>query len=212
MDTTFEDRMRYLEASRRVRETFARHELANVLMWAFSADEIVGLPEDELESFLYGVREGVSAVEPAWKPAMDDLRLVQVESLRGDLARAFAKIRVIAKNIATSEPTAGYRVALALHVQGRGSDRDGRPQWTLSGRLADGLVWMALKLFSEVPRSLIRTCGLGKCSRVYVASKNQQYCGPHQMEARRLVQRQAERAFRARKRAKKTTPRKKRRR
>jgi hypothetical protein len=64
---------------------------------------------------------------------------------------------------------------------------------------------MAVKLFSEVPRSLIRTCGFEHCPRVYVAGKNQRYCLRHQADAQRQTQRRAERAFRQR--AKKRRPR-----
>lgn len=205
MDSTFEDRQKYWEASQRVRATYARHELANVLFWAFGADEIARMPEEELESFLYGVSQGIQAVEPAWAPAMENLRGASVAGLRSELAKAFARIRQIAQDVATGEPTAMIPMTVRLYAPGP-PDRDGRPRWSLDGRLADGLVWMALKLCSEVPRSLIRRCGIaGGCVRIYVAAKNQQYCPTHQREAHRRTQRRAEKAFRDRQRANQRT-------
>jgi hypothetical protein len=92
-----------------------------------------------------------------------------------------------------------------FYIPDESSDRDGKPRWWLDGRLQDALVWMAVRLFSEVPRSLIRRCALEGCPRVYVAAKNQKYCAKHMAEAQRLVQRRAERAFRARQRTKRVT-------
>jgi hypothetical protein len=195
----------YWEASRRVRETFARHALADVLFWAFAADEIARMPEAELDSFLdRGILDLVPAAEPAWAPAMDALRGAPVAALRGDLAKAFARIRALAHDVATGEPTAMIPMTVRLYAPGP-PDRDGRPRWALDGRLADGIIWMALKLFSEVPRSLIRPCGITGCKRIYVAAKNQKYCVNHQREAHRQAQRRAERAFRARQRTAKPT-------
>jgi len=45
MTTPYDDGQRYWDASRRVRESWARFTLAHVLMWAFD-DELPNLPED----------------------------------------------------------------------------------------------------------------------------------------------------------------------
>jgi hypothetical protein len=199
-----EKRREYWAASRRVREAFARHELTNVLHWAFGlADEITQGPDDELEDFLYGLEGRLSAVEPAWGPAMEGVRRGPLAEFRRELADGFDKIRTLARNVAAGEPTAMIPLTVQLYVPARYSDRDGLPRWMMRGRLADALVWMAVKLFSEVPRSLIRPCGMTGCPRIYVAAKNQRYCPQHQGEARRQTQRRAERAFRASQRAKK---------
>jgi hypothetical protein len=204
MTTPYEDRQNYWEASRRVRESWARYELGNVLFWAFD-HELPNLPEDQLEDFLYGARVSVVGAEPAWKPAMDGLKGIPVTSLRPDLKQAFATIRELARDIATGKPGGIFSMKIHLYVPDQASDREGRPKWCLDGRLRDGLIWMAVKLFSEVPRSLIRTCGFVQCPRVYVAGKNQRYCLHHQADAQRQTQRRAERAFRQR--AKKRRPR-----
>ncbi|MGH8695716.1 MAG: hypothetical protein ACREVS_04525 [Burkholderiales bacterium] len=200
----FERARPYLEASRRVRETFARAELANVLHWSFAlADEILGLSRGELDDFLYGVRGGVVAVDAAWQPAIHRWPST-TKALRDELGEAFAKIRAIAHTVASNEPTEPVAVTVELSVAGRVNDDEGRPAWRLRGRLADALVWMALKLFSGVPRSLIRPCGMAGCSTIYVAAKNQRYCPTHQIEAHRQTQRRAERAFRERQHKAKT--------
>ena len=204
MSTPYEDRQKYWEASRRVRESWARFELGNVLFWAFD-HELSNLPEDQLEDFLYHARVSVVGAEPAWKPAMDRLKGVPVTSLRPDLKQAFATIRELARDIATGKGGGIFSMKIQLYVPDQAHDREGRPKWCLDGRLRDGLIWMAVTLFSEVPRSLIRTCGFEHCPRVYVAGKNQRYCLRHQADAQRQTQRRAERAFRQR--AKKRRPR-----
>jgi len=195
--TTFEDRPNYWEASRRVRETWARFELGNLLFWAFDP-EVLTQPEDEFESFVAFVRDRVAGAEPAWRPAMDALRGIPVKSLRGDLKEAFKMIRELARDVATNQPTGSFPMRIRLYLFNRPGDREGRPVWHLSGRLRDGLVWTAVKLFSEVPRSLIRPCSFAGCTRVYVAGKNQRYCLGHQAEAARQTQRRAENAHRQR--------------
>jgi len=197
MTTPYDDGQRYWDASRRVRESWARFTLAHVLMWAFD-DELPNLPEDQLEDFLSKACGQVGFVEPAWKPAMDALRDIPATSLRGDLKQAFKQIRAIAKDVASGDTTAMLPMTVRLVLPAVPSDRDGRPAWRLYGRLRDGLIWMAVRLFSEVPRSLIRTCSFEHCPRVYVAGKNQRYCLRHQAEAMRQTQRRAERAFRQR--------------
>jgi hypothetical protein len=193
----------YLEASRAVRETFARHVLGDVLRWAFEAGAIVTLPEDEIEDFLFSVRDRISTVDPVWAPAMEALRAVPAAPLRADLDEAFATIRTIAQAVASKASTNPARLTVQIVLPTPSSDRDGKPRWTMRGRLADALIWTALRLFSETPRSLVRTCGIPDCPRIYVGRANQKYCAPHQAEAHRQTQRQAEAAFRARKRGKK---------
>src|SRR5262245_44373718 len=126
----------YRSGSRRVRETWARYELGNVLYWAF-APELPGLPEDELEDFLYGVRSRVGATDPTWQPAMELLRGRPVARLRPELTEAFTKIRTIARAIATHQPTAMHRMRVAAWLSAPNADREGHPRWMLSGRLAD---------------------------------------------------------------------------
>ncbi len=202
---------RHLEASRRVRETFARYTLADVLHWAFSlAKELTEASQDELDSFLYGLGDRVAAVEPAWTPLAEELQHMVVDTVRAELREAFTAIRGIAQDVAKGEQTDWIPVTVQLFVSHPAEDREGRPRWCLHGRLAEALVWMALKLFSEVPRSLIRPCALPGCESVYVASKNQRYCLPHQREAHRQTQRRAERAFRARQRSQRTRTKRKR--
>jgi hypothetical protein len=183
----------YLERSRQVRETFFRYALGDLLHQAFSADEILAMPDDGIDDFLYGVRDRVGAVEPAWRAAMEELRTTPSKRLRGDLAKAFETIRAIAQRVATMQATAMYQPKVRIYLPHPASDRDGKPRLMLDGRLADALVWAALRLFSEVPRFLIRTCALKGCPRVYVAVKHQKFCGHHQKEA----QRQALQRFRA---------------
>ncbi len=85
MTTPSDDRQRnYWEASRRVRESWARFELGNLLFWAFDP-EFSNFSEDRLEDFLYGLRDRVGGAEPAWQSAMDALRGIPVTSLRPDL-------------------------------------------------------------------------------------------------------------------------------
>jgi hypothetical protein len=194
-----------------VRETFARHVLVDLLMWAFESDEILAIPDDDLEhGVVYLMRDRVGAVEPAWVPAMETLRGVPVASLRRELAQAFPRIRAIAQAVAAGQPTAMTSVTVRLYIPSPASDREGKPRWSLDGHLADGLIWMTVKLLSQVPRSLIRRCAFAGCARIYVASKHQRYCAAHQAEARRQMQRRAERAFRARAKKQKPTTRRKR--
>ena len=91
-----------------------------------------------------------------------------------------------------------YQLTVRVSVSAASADRDGRPRIIFRGSLADALVWTALKLFSEVKRSLIRSCGFEGCSRIYVATKNQKFCRDHQAKRRRLAQRRAEQVFRER--------------
>jgi hypothetical protein len=125
------------------------------------------------------------------------------EILGAELREAFATIRAAARAIAHGTPTAMIPITVQLQATENVLDHKGRSAFWLEGRVADALVWTTLKLFSEVPRSLIRPCALAGCDRIYVAAKNQRYCHPHQREAHRQAQRRAEHAFRARQRAKK---------
>ncbi len=212
MDRTFAGRQRYWEASRRVRETFCRYTLGDLLSMVFDVTEIPGGPrppvaeleDDEFEHVVRILQEYVADTEPAWEQGMDESRrLPLAEDARAQVAEAFERIRAIAHDVAAGEATDEVRVTVGISLPARiYQDRAGRPRWVFHGRLADALVWMALSLFSEVPRSLIRRCTFEGCSRIYVASKNQRYCLHHQVLARRQTQRQAERAFRARQRAK----------
>jgi hypothetical protein len=193
-----------------VRGALARHTLASLLGWAFfDADLIANLPEEEIHLFLYHVGESVTVLEPAWAPTIGDPRATPVGDWRRAMVEAFADIRALAKDVATGKSTA--RVTIAVEISASpDDDREGRPLWGLHVGTAQALLWFALNLFHEVPRSLIRTCGIGGgCDRVYVAIKNQTYCLRHRAEARRLAQREAERKFRDRQRAKKRKRRRK---
>jgi hypothetical protein len=196
---------RYLESNKQVRETFARHELANVLTWAFAPTDLLTSPDDQLEEFLDGLRGRVASIAPEWLPTMDAERARSPRTVRRDLGDAFAMLRSLAADVAAGRPTASLPLGPRLMIPGRESDdRDGRPRWALYGRLADLLVWFAGRLITEVPRAQIRACRFASCPRVYVATKNQQFCPGHQREASRLAQRAAERAWRARQRTART--------
>ena len=198
MDRALKDR--HLERSRRIREAFARIALAEVLAWAFLGPEYT--VDDEFDSFRYRLRDAVLAIDPEW-PMADSIRELPLDDLRVHLRAAHERIRAIARAVASREPTELMQIPAQIGITGSAGDRDGRPRWFLRCDVADALVWTALKLFSEVPRSLIRPCGLTGCARIYVASRNQRFCHEHQHEARRQTQREAERAWRDRKRAKK---------
>jgi hypothetical protein len=172
--------------------------LGTLLQWAFSKI-ITGAPDEALGDILPILEDRVGVVEPAWKPAIAALRGVPATALRSELTKALQILRTLARDVAQGESTATIPIKrLSLSLSDHHADRDGRPQWRLAGGLADALIWVAMRLFSEVPRSLIRRCSLEGCSRIYVASKNQKFCGAHQVEGARLTQRRAEQAFRAR--------------
>jgi hypothetical protein len=209
---TFEDRARYWEASRRVRESFYRYTLADLLALVFDVTEIPGgsrppvaqLADDEFEHVVRLLQDRIRAVEPAWEPAMDQQTPLPPDA-RDQVARAFAAVRESARAVAARQPPFGtlaltMTVKVAVSVP---SESEPRARWTLRGSLADGIAWMGLKLLTEVDRSLIRPCAFEGCSRIYVAGKNQRYCIHHLVVARRQAQRRAERAFRTRQRAKK---------
>ena len=191
----------YSEASRRVREAFARSVLYDVLYWAFGGLEDAS--DDELDSIRYGLEDRLSTLEPAWAPVADAIRGMPIDTLRAQLRAAHETIRGVAHAVASREPTRLVPITAQIGLDDDWYDRDGRPRWFLRGDLADALVWMTLKLFSEVPRSVIRSCGITGCTRIYVAGRNQRYCHDHQIEAARKAQRRAEGAWRARQRAKK---------
>jgi hypothetical protein len=201
---TFGDRQSSWQPSQRVRAAVARPQLAEILNWAFTvADGIMEAPDDTLADLLDRLR----AILRTWEPIVAPPSALHPD-WRSQLRAAFDTIRTIARAIATGHATE-IPVQLELLVSPPSLDRAGRPQCTLRGQRADGVVWTSLRLFSEVPRSLIRRCALAGCDRIYVASKTQKFCLPHQAEARRQVQRKAERAFRARAKKKKATTTKK---
>jgi HAMP domain-containing protein len=198
----------YLLASRRVRQTFARYELGNVLLWAFDA-QVPALPDDQLDEFLYGLQSVLRTVEPALATVAGVVAAMSRPDIRAELTEAFERIRTLAQDVAAGHPTGTMPVTVDVYLPDRAEDRDGRPRFGLHARLADALVWMAARLFSEVPRSLIRPCAFAGCARVYVAVKNQRFCLPHQREAMLAAQRRAVRAFRTRAaKTRKTTRRK----
>jgi hypothetical protein len=179
---------------RRVREAFARVGLTHLLDFAF-AEDLPGLREN-IAGFSSAIGRWVSTEAPEWQPAMDALREVPVESLRSEITTGFTNIRALAQDVASGS-TRRFSLTVQIYVPPKAADRDGRPGWHLDGGLADALVWVAVKLFAEVPRSLIRRCRL--CPRVFVGGKNQKYCSArHLAEGQRLVQRKAEKAWRDR--------------
>jgi hypothetical protein len=190
--------------SKRIREAFARSALNDVLFWAFEHEETLLDQDDaDLADFFFILRSNLSHIAPPWKFLMDEWRHAPVSQFRDDFAEALAAIRAIARDVASnvhSTDPRSMRIELSLADPTR--DTDGRPRWRLRGRFADALVWMACTLFAEVPRSVVRLCGLPGCERVFVGTHNQRYCTAHQAEARRQAMQHALRAFRARKRRK----------
>lgn len=194
---TFNAQIKYWEMPRRVRETFARSHLADLLHTAFDR-EILKTPHgDLLEDF---VRALVVSIEPTWVIDEVDRTLV-----RAEITQAFEALQSCAQAIASNRITPTHTLTVRVSVPAVAADRDGHPRTMLQGRLADALVWAGLKLFSEVPRSLIRACDFEGCSRIYVAIKNQKFCRHHQREAHRQTQRRAEAARRDRQRTTKKT-------
>jgi hypothetical protein len=175
------------EGSKRVREAFARSALSRVLHWAFER------PADVAE-----VGALIRVVEPALHPALESLA-----AARRDLLPAWATIRTLAAAVAAGQATARLPIPVHVALVGPPHDRAGQPRMALEIRLADALIWTTLTLFAEVPRAVVRRCGLASCERVFVGTHNQRYCAPHQAEARRQAAQRALRAFRARQRARK---------
>ena len=195
---------RYLEANRRVREAFGRHELANVLTWAFEPDDLLTAPDDEIGAFLADLRGRVASIAPEWLPAFDAEAALPASAVRAELAEAFPKVRGLAADVAAGRTTEQVTITISLLVPDQASDdRDGRPRRAMYGRLGDVVVWLAHRLIAEVPRSQIRACRFAECPRVYIATKGQLSCPLHQRDAARQAQRAAERAWRARQRTKK---------
>jgi hypothetical protein len=219
MDSTYEDRTRYWDASARVKEAMYRHVLADLLSRVFDVTAIPGgtrpsidkLDEEEFEHVVRRLQETVVEVERAWEPAM---KLNPAGSAAGPLpadARAqirmaFTTLRAAATRLVAGPPAVfarPLRLTIGFSLSDQGPER--RARWRLEARLDDALVWMGLRLLTEVDRSLIRRCTFAGCSRVYVALKNQRYCAHHQETARRQTQRRALQAFRARSKKSKTT-------
>ena len=194
-----------------MRVTFARHQLGRILIWAFEGFE--DRPDDELTLAERGrlldalrqarrrIAEAVRAIDPTWAPVADSLDTLPLATFRAELREAFETIRRIAHAVAEGRGYVVTPMSVQPSVLGPALDREDRPRWHLHGRPADAVTWSVLKLFAEVPRSLIRACNIPGCPRVFVATKAQRYCEPHQREARRQAQRRAEHAFRARQRA-----------
>jgi hypothetical protein len=226
MSQGFEDRARYWEASRKARESFYRYTLADLLAMVFDVTEtpggtrppVVELPEDEFVDVVRLIQDRVIAVEAAWAPSMDEgahrlhpsVAPPLPSDARAQVGEAFATLRKCAQAVAEGRATPMHRLTMRIYIPLPSADRDGRPRWMLRGRLADGIVWMGIKLLTEVDRSLIRACAYTGCSRIFVAFKNQRYCLHHQAEAHRLAQRRAEQAFRARQHATKPKTKKRR--
>ena len=208
------------ERRRQVWESFCRYTLGDLLYNVFEGPEKVlrEYGDEEFEDYLRTFLEHFT-IDKAWSATMDpreplapsfhEPQRAQVTApylprdARTQVAEAFATLRGCATAVATGQPTPPVPMTLDLYIPPSAADRSGRARWMLRGRLADGIVWMGLKLLTEVDRSLIRMCKRPGCDRVYVATKNQQYCPNHQGEARRQAQRRAERAFRDRQRDKK---------
>ena len=193
--------MELRDRSRVVREAYARQHLSGVLSWAFAdrqSDDVL------LELIVPTLVHAVQITEPRWEPLFLRKRGVRV---RGEVEQAFAQIRQIATAVARGETTP--RIPPVIHVEAflldQSWDEAGRPTWSLHGRFRDALMWTTLRLFSEVPRSLIRRCAFQDCPRIIVASRNQRHCADHAKEAARLAHRRAEKAFRDRQRQKKKT-------
>jgi len=196
--------MELRDRSKVVREAYARQHLSGVLFWAFASPDRQS-DEELLERIVPTVVAAMS-IESGWGPWEPFLREQGVRVVRGEVAQAFATIREIATAVASGEPTPRLprlRVVPFLLDQSWDHLYDGRPLWGLHARLRDALIWTTLRLFSEVPRSLIRHCAFQDCPRIMVASRNQKHCTDHAKEAARLAHRRAEKAFRARQRKKK---------
>jgi hypothetical protein len=186
----------YWEGSRRLRDAFSRHVLADLLEIAYS--EIDTMRDDELRRLVAQLQQHLREVEPGWA-------LTPGHESRAELRRALETIRADA---AVASAPKSYRLsaepgvytltglAVGLAVD-RASDR---VAVRLQGRLAHGVVWIATRLLAAVDRRLVRRCAFEGCARYYVGGRNQKFCRLHQAEAHRQTQRRAEQAFRARQR------------
>ena len=190
---------------------YARQHLYGVLYWAFAYPDRQS-DEDLLEGMVPTAVEAVamSMIESDdWGLALLHFGQNPASSQRDELKAAFATIRQIATAV-----TSGEEVRLPpIHAEpvlfGQSEDYEGRPAVRFDGRFRDALVWTTVRLFKQVPRSLIRRCAFQKCQHIFVASGNQRHCADHEREAARLVQRRAEKAFRARQRKNKKKKRRK---
>jgi hypothetical protein len=181
-------------------DTLARGELAVLLACAFD-EGLPQVPGRHIGEIVDALRGPLRVIEPGLTLPFRGMPTGQV---RDELLAALATVREMAHDVTVGRGTGPMRMSVDLSV-GEG-DRDGLPTWTLRLRLADALVWSAARLFSMVPRALIRPCLFAGCARVYVGGRNRRFCPGHQHEARRQAQRRAIQAFRARAAAKKTAP------
>jgi hypothetical protein len=191
------DGLNYWTAGRRVREPWARAELAHLLALAETVTSVehAAAPMTDVRRELTRLAASVTETRQALTQLASSTTNVQQE-----LMTACTTIRALAQAVARGEATPPLPLAVQVSLPSQRRDAEGRPRWSLSMSLADALTWMAVKLLAEVPRSLVRPCGFSGCARVYVATRNQRFCPSHQAEARRQTQRRAMAAFRTRQR------------
>src|SRR5262249_36345681 len=149
----FKESPRYWEGSRRVRASFYRHTLADLLalaplfisegksyrMAALGDVELghVELPNDELERTIREIQDFVRAVEPAW--AMDEHEPIPDDAL-AQVVEAFATLQSCARAVTTNQATPMQQIALQVYIPHPAADHQGRTRWVLRGRLADSII------------------------------------------------------------------------
>jgi hypothetical protein len=193
----------------RLPDAVARWHLAWLLDEVLFAEEPIAVrPDEEVGRLLWRLWEPLGAIEPTWAMPEEDWR---GPDARAQLTHACGVLRECVEAIARGDPTPrATPMTLRVYLSWRVDFPERRTRWMLEGRLGDAVIWAGFKLLSLVDRSLIRRCDFPGCPRVFVGTKNQRRCRRHQAEARRQTQRRAERAFRARQRQPKTTPKRRR--
>jgi hypothetical protein len=171
------------------RKAYARAALTELLSWATLGETVPptshGVIAGDWAQVLAGMLHArLRTLDAGWQP----------QPVSGDARQqiqdGFTRLRAVAHAVARKQPSPLQTVTLEI-----GMDRGRR---VVRGSLGDAIVCLGVSLLAQVPAGLIRTCCLAPCARVFVGGKNQKFCSIHQTEARRLVQRKAEKNWRAR--------------
>jgi hypothetical protein len=186
--------MPYHTRSRVLRDTLYRNILGRWLTLAFT--DLDAMKDPEIRRLATTMQAEIALVDSRWQPV-----LLSPEP-RKDLRLAFRLIRTWATRLADPLQRSGMELSAYALSSVRlsltsSTLTDRSPRVSVTSALHDAVVWVTVQLFEEVPTSLIRSCEMAKCSRIYLATKNQKFCSDHQGEARRLARRRATRTFRA---------------
>jgi hypothetical protein len=178
------------------RAAWARAGLSWLLSaYVFDETPLATLPERQRLGFEHRLQDTLAPVAGPWERVLRPFTHADEHSAIADLEAARVLLRHTLSHLVSKQP---YTLPAITVQQTLGPATAGFVRVEVHGTLTDAIVWAALRLVEVVPASLIRGCGVEACSQIYVASKNQKFCDEHQPEQRRLRQREAERAFRAR--------------